>query len=60
MNPMHALQWIAVAFVAFLVLCLMAVVVIAVVKEAKKNPIKQSFDTDANVFNSHPEENQDK
>lgn len=37
-----------------------ALCVIAAVATFKNNPVKKSFDTDQDVFNSHPEEKQDK
>lgn len=43
-----------VAAIGFAALC-----VIAAVATFNHNPVKKSFDTDADVFNSHPEE-QDK
>lgn len=45
MSPFESLQWIAVIFIAFLALLIMALAVWAAVKEFKKNPLKNQFDT---------------
>jgi hypothetical protein len=56
--------WVAIGALGLVALLCVAVVIAAVVATFKENPIKKSLDVDEKahegLFNSHPEEKQDK